>query len=1367
MQAKQAQATSGLQSQAAAMAGTAQSAKQLQFALRGVPAQMTDIATSLASGQRPLQVLLQQGGQLKDMFGGIGPAARALGGYIVGLVNPLTIGAAAIAGIAFAAHAGSEELRSFQNAATLSGNAIGVSASRFGELRDSLASVAGTKGKAAEVLAEIAKNGQLAGQNISAIAEAAVLMEKATGQAVSKTLADFVKLQDEPAKAAAELNKQYNFLSTAIYAQIKALEEQGEKQKAADLATKQLADTTKDRSKAIVENVGYIEAAWKGVLGVLKEVGDKTLEIGRQQSTAQELAGVQAELKSVRGQDPNRRFRLPWQKSEQELAADERRLLRMLEIQNGSAAAAEQAAAATRAGIAAYDAASKTSEQYADKQAKLNKALKEYRDSLAELRKTPADERTAAIRAQLDPKTIARTEAGIRKSFAPETTGQSEVAGIRARVESEQRELKRLQDQIASGNFSDRKLSAGEELVIKIQEELKTSITGVARAEKERALAAAQSLAVVQRQREAQEEQNKAYKDALATITKHADAVGQQADAIRQQAIGQEAANAQFGKSKTAVEESTLALLKLQLAEADSSDTFDPRYVAGLRAKTEAQERFVAALQKAEFLQKSRSLDEAGRVAAEETQTLQLEVSLLGRTQQEREKIIAQRRVEVALAKELAEIERLNLGTGPEADAKRRELQDKARSNARVQAANAEQKTILDEWQRTTDSINQSLTDALLRGFESGKDFAQNLRDTLKNMFATLVLKPVIQAVLQPVAGQLASFGQQGFGSLFGQPGNLMGPPSPFGGSMSIPGLGTIAGSQLGFLGTIAAGGAMVGSTIGQMMGLKGDQMKVASAGGALFGGIPGAIFGKLVSPGGGPKTESGFGVGMPTRGDPTAARTIVEATQATYKAIAGQLAKDLQLGVFSAADPQGTAQTQLAFDAFLNGQKISSRGDRLGGTENVGRSEAELTAAVTDEANRVILKALEETGLPDKIGAYLRQLGDVDALSGGALDAAVQKLKKAMTERQTLEAQLFDLTHTDLEQVAAARAKEREAIDDTNRALYDHIAALSDLKATEAAARGALMAAYERESDALRGVVERHTNYAQQLRQVRDSLADEAPASRSTRTARANSVFSGTLSSAVAGNEQALQALGASGKALIDAARESARTPAEVAAAVARVQAGLTTAASSAEGRATTAQQQLDAMTQQLTALGLLNTTVISVGDALTAFLNAQTAIQQETLRYTAQIAAEQASADEVARQAAAAAAAAAAAVVAPAVAAATTAQNTYIDWSAEFRGSGAATGGWRGAGPVLVGELGQEVVDFETPGRVYTNEQTRGMFASNAALEPLLRDIKAELRGLRDETRVGDVAAVTNLQKIEARLKKFDIDGMPAVRA
>ncbi|EOM5154384.1 phage tail length tape measure family protein, partial [Shigella sonnei] len=44
---------------------------QYKAAMRMLPAQFTDVATQLAGGQNPWLILLQQGGQVKDSFGGM------------------------------------------------------------------------------------------------------------------------------------------------------------------------------------------------------------------------------------------------------------------------------------------------------------------------------------------------------------------------------------------------------------------------------------------------------------------------------------------------------------------------------------------------------------------------------------------------------------------------------------------------------------------------------------------------------------------------------------------------------------------------------------------------------------------------------------------------------------------------------------------------------------------------------------------------------------------------------------------------------------------------------------------------------------------------------------------------------------------------------------------------------------------------------------------------------------------------------------------------------------------------------------------------------------------------------------------------
>jgi tape measure domain-containing protein len=73
-------------------------------------------------------------------------------------------------------------------------------------------------------------------------------------------------------------------------------------------------------------------------------------------------------------------------------------------------------------------------------------------------------------------------------------------------------------------------------------------------------------------------------------------------------------------------------------------------------------------------------------------------------------------------------------------------------------------KDAADKWKKASDDIERGLSDALMRGFEGGKGWAKNFRDVLKNMFATLVLKPVIE----PFAKAGAAFITKGLESIMG-----------------------------------------------------------------------------------------------------------------------------------------------------------------------------------------------------------------------------------------------------------------------------------------------------------------------------------------------------------------------------------------------------------------------------------------------------------------------------------------------------------------------------------------------------------------------------------------------------------------------
>lgn len=279
------------QAQAAGM-----STKAYAAALRTVPAQLSDIVVGLQGGQSIMTVALQQGSQLRDQFGGVGSAARALGGHLLSLVNPYSVLAAAVAGAGLAYYKGQQEAEEFRKALILTGNAAGTNSGALADLSRQISITVGTTGAAAEVLAQLAGSGKIAGDSFSTVATAALQMKDATGRAIEETIADFVRIGKDPVAAARELEEQYGFLTASTYAQIAAMKDQGDTVGAAKLLTDEYARTIDTRSKEIVENLGWIEKAWRGVWGMTKNAGDAALNFGRTQGIAQQLAAAQADL---------------------------------------------------------------------------------------------------------------------------------------------------------------------------------------------------------------------------------------------------------------------------------------------------------------------------------------------------------------------------------------------------------------------------------------------------------------------------------------------------------------------------------------------------------------------------------------------------------------------------------------------------------------------------------------------------------------------------------------------------------------------------------------------------------------------------------------------------------------------------------------------------------------------------------------------------------------------------------------------------------------------------------------------------------------------------------------------------------------
>ena len=196
---------------------------------------------------------------------------------MLGIVAGVTAAVAAVGSLLYLYQKGQDESDEFNKSLILTGKSSGVTADQLGAMARQISAAVGTTGAASAALAQIAGNGKLAGDSFASIAESAISMKESTGKAVGETISEFVKLADDPVKASAALNEQYHYLTASVFSQISALEKQGDRAGAVKLATEQFADSIKDRTPGILENLSFWERGYNAVA----KAADSLKNIGR------------------------------------------------------------------------------------------------------------------------------------------------------------------------------------------------------------------------------------------------------------------------------------------------------------------------------------------------------------------------------------------------------------------------------------------------------------------------------------------------------------------------------------------------------------------------------------------------------------------------------------------------------------------------------------------------------------------------------------------------------------------------------------------------------------------------------------------------------------------------------------------------------------------------------------------------------------------------------------------------------------------------------------------------------------------------------------------------------------------------------
>ncbi|HFV8367344.1 TPA: phage tail tape measure protein, partial [Escherichia coli] len=279
------------QAEAARRAGI--SIGQYKAAMRTLPAQFTDIATQLAGGQSPWLILLQQGGQVKDSFGGLIPMFRGLAGAVSLPAVGVGALAAATGALAYAWYQGDSILSDFSKTLVLSGNQAGLTADRMLALSRAGQAAGLTFNQTSESLSALVKAGVRGEAQIASISQSVARFSSASGVEVDRVAEAFGKLTSDPTSGLTAMARQFHNVTAEQIAYVAQLQRSGDEAGALQAANEAATKGFDDQTRRLKENMGTLETWADKTAGAFRSMWDAILDIGRPESSADILDKAQ------------------------------------------------------------------------------------------------------------------------------------------------------------------------------------------------------------------------------------------------------------------------------------------------------------------------------------------------------------------------------------------------------------------------------------------------------------------------------------------------------------------------------------------------------------------------------------------------------------------------------------------------------------------------------------------------------------------------------------------------------------------------------------------------------------------------------------------------------------------------------------------------------------------------------------------------------------------------------------------------------------------------------------------------------------------------------------------------------------------
>ncbi|WP_073519251.1 phage tail tip domain-containing protein [Escherichia coli] len=272
---------------------------QYKAAMRMLPAQFTDVATQLAGGQSPWLILLQQGGQVKDSFGGMIPMFRGLAGAITLPMVGATSLAVATGALAYAWYQGNSTLSDFNKTLVLSGNQAGLTADRMLVLSRAGQAAGLTFNQTSESLSALVKAGVSGEAQIASISQSVARFSSASGVEVDKVAEAFGKLTTDPTSGLTAMARQFHNVTTEQIAYVAQLQRSGDEAGALQAANEAATKGFDDQTRRLKENMGTLETWADRTARAFKSMWDAVLDIGRPDTAQEMLIKAEAAFKKA------------------------------------------------------------------------------------------------------------------------------------------------------------------------------------------------------------------------------------------------------------------------------------------------------------------------------------------------------------------------------------------------------------------------------------------------------------------------------------------------------------------------------------------------------------------------------------------------------------------------------------------------------------------------------------------------------------------------------------------------------------------------------------------------------------------------------------------------------------------------------------------------------------------------------------------------------------------------------------------------------------------------------------------------------------------------------------------------------------